>query len=33
MFCPNCGEECTVGEDKSGKLKMYCFDCDEYYEW
>ena len=33
MYCPNCGEECIVGEDKDGKLKMYCQDCMEYYEW
>ena len=32
MYCPNCGEECTVGEDKSGELKFYCFDCGEYYD-
>ena len=32
MYCPNCGEECGVDEDKSGELKFYCFDCDEYYD-
>ena len=32
MYCPKCGEECTVSEDKSGELCFYCFDCDEHYK-
>ena len=32
MYCPVCGEECRVSEDKSGELCLYCWECDEYYD-